>query len=45
MITSDSHETKTLNYQFQETKELLQKIGFTESWQLYQGQFQPIQWT
>lgn len=43
IITSDSHETKTLAYQFQETKETLQKIGFKESWQLYQGQFQPIQ--
>lgn len=42
IITSDSHEAKTLTYGFEQTKNWLLQQGFTATWQLYQGQFQPI---
>lgn len=42
IITSDSHEAKTLNFAFEETKDQLLQQGITETWQLYQGQFQPF---
>lgn len=40
IITSDSHETKTIDYRFSETKAMLQRLGFQETMQLKDGEFQ-----
>lgn len=42
IVTSDSHETTTLNYHFKETEELLKSLGFTSTVQLKDGEFQKI---
>ena len=42
IITSDSHETKTIDYRFSETKTMLQRLGFQETMQLKDGEFQKI---
>ncbi|MGG5317113.1 histidinol-phosphatase HisJ family protein [Enterococcus sp. AZ072] len=42
IVTSDSHETNTLNFHFKETGELLKSLGFTSTVQLKDGEFQKI---
>lgn len=39
IITSDSHETGTLDYGFQAAENRLRQLGFRESWQLRSGRF------
>ncbi len=42
IITSDSHQTETIAFHFQETAGLLRNVGFTETIQLQQGSFRPV---
>lgn len=42
IITSDTHQVDTLAYAFEETKKILQSVGFSSSWQLKKRKFVPV---
>ena len=41
-LCADSHAKETLDFGFEEARDLLREVGFTEAYVLYKGEFTPV---